>query len=100
MSFENTVGKGEIARKELFLLFPQCFLSFRSTFYHFYQLYNCRLQTLSVWNSLKFVVWERVKYKKKMFNKEQTFIFNNCLFHNTIYFHDNLLVKNSNVPFL
>ena len=25
-SFENTVGKGEIARYEQFLLFPQCFL--------------------------------------------------------------------------
>ena len=25
-SFENTVGKGEIARNEQFLLFPQCFL--------------------------------------------------------------------------
>ena len=25
-AFENTVGKGEIARKEQFLLFPQCFL--------------------------------------------------------------------------
>ena len=25
-SFENTVGKGEIARHEQFLLFPQCFL--------------------------------------------------------------------------
>ena len=27
MSFENTVGKGEIARNEQFLLFPQVFLS-------------------------------------------------------------------------
>ena len=25
-AFENTVGKGEIACNELFLLFPQCFL--------------------------------------------------------------------------
>ena len=25
-SFENTVGKGEIAHHEQFLLFPQCFL--------------------------------------------------------------------------
>ena len=25
-SFENPVGKGEIARNEQFLLFPQCFL--------------------------------------------------------------------------
>ena len=24
--FENTVGKGEIARNKQFLLFPQCFL--------------------------------------------------------------------------
>ena len=26
MSFENTVEKGEIARNEQFVLFPQCFL--------------------------------------------------------------------------
>ena len=26
-SFENTVGKGEIARNEQFLLFPQCFFT-------------------------------------------------------------------------
>ena len=62
--FENTVGKGEIARNEQFLLFPQCFLSFWITFCHFCQIWNCRLQTLSVWKSLKFVVWERVKLKK------------------------------------
>ena len=60
-SFENTVGKGEIARNEQFLLFPQCFLSFWTTFCHFYQLYQCRLQSLSIWEGLKFVVWERVK---------------------------------------
>ena len=29
--FENIVGKGEIARKEQFLLFPQCFLLYRVT---------------------------------------------------------------------
>ena len=29
--FENTVGKGEIARIEQFLLFPQCFLLFWRT---------------------------------------------------------------------
>ena len=36
-SFENTVGKGEIARNEQFLLFPQCFRPFRGTFSHFHQ---------------------------------------------------------------
>ena len=60
-SFENTVGKGEIARSEQFLVFPQYFLSFRTTFCHFHQLYNCRLQSLSIRKSLKFVAWERVK---------------------------------------
>ena len=37
-SFENTVGKGEIARNEQFLLFPQCFLPISRTFYHFHQI--------------------------------------------------------------
>ena len=55
--FENTVGKGEIARNEQFPLFPQCFLPVWITFLHFYQIWNHRLQTLSVWKSLKFVVW-------------------------------------------
>ena len=56
--FVKTLGKGEIARKEQCLIFPQCFLPFWRTFH---QVHYCRLQTLSVWKSLKFVVWERVK---------------------------------------
>ena len=61
MSLENTVGKGEIARNKQFLLFPQCFLTVWINFWHFYQIWNCRLQTLSVWTSLNIVVWERVE---------------------------------------
>ena len=53
--------KREIARNEQFLLFPQCLLSVWRTFCHFHQVWNCRLQTLSIWKSLKFVGWERVK---------------------------------------
>ena len=37
-AFENTVGKGEIARNEQFLLFPQCFLPVWITFFHFHQI--------------------------------------------------------------
>ena len=37
-SFENTVGKGEIARNEQFLFLPQCFLPFWRTFHHFYKI--------------------------------------------------------------
>ena len=37
-SFENTVGKGEIARNEQFLLFPRCFLPVRRAFRHFQQI--------------------------------------------------------------
>ena len=36
--FENTVGKGEIARNEQFLLFPQCFLPIWKTFCNFSQI--------------------------------------------------------------
>ena len=56
ISFENTVGKGEIACNEQFLLFPQYFLLSWRTFCHFDQIQNCRLQTLSVWKRLKSVV--------------------------------------------
>ena len=37
------------------------FSHFWRTFCHFHQIWNCCLQTLLVWKSLKFVVWERVK---------------------------------------
>ena len=45
-SFENTVGKGEIARDKQFLLFPQCFPPVWRIFCHFHQIWNCRLETL------------------------------------------------------
>ena len=35
--FENTVGKGEIARNEQFLLFPQCFQPILGTYSQFHQ---------------------------------------------------------------
>ena len=57
--FENNVGKGQIARNEQFLLFPQCFITIWRTFY-FHEIRNCHLQSLSVWKRLKFVVWKRV----------------------------------------
>ena len=59
-SFENTVGKGEMTCQEQFLLFLQCRLPVWRSFCHFHQIQSCRLQTLSIWNSLKFVLWERV----------------------------------------
>ena len=37
--------------------FSQCFLPVWITFCHFRQIWNCCLQTLLVWKSLKFVVW-------------------------------------------
>ena len=63
-SFENTVGKGEIARNEQFLLFPQCFQSFLTIFCHFHKIQNCGLPTLSAWKSLN-LVWERVNVQSK-----------------------------------
>ena len=59
-SLEKTAGKGEIARNDQFLLFPQCFLPVWRTFCHFHQIRNCHLPTLSVWKSLQFVILERI----------------------------------------
>ena len=57
-SLENIVGKGEIARNEQFPLFPKCFLLL---FAIFIKSVIVILQTLSVWKSKKFDIWERVK---------------------------------------
>ena len=57
-SFENTMGKEEIAHNEQFLLLSVFSTHLES---HFCKICNCRLQTLSVWKSLKFVIWDRVK---------------------------------------
>ena len=67
----KTLGKGEIARNDQFLLFPQCFLAFWIAFSHVYQISNCRLPTLSVRKSLKFVIWERVKRIENTVGKGQ-----------------------------
>ena len=68
MSFENTAGKGEIARNEQFLLLSQCFLPVWRTFCHLHQIQNCSPQTLTVWKNLKWVVWERVKTWDSLLN--------------------------------
>ena len=41
--------------------FPTVFSTLLENFRHFYQIQNCRLQTLSVEKRLKLVMWERVK---------------------------------------
>ena len=41
--------------------FPTALFTSLESFCHFHQIWNCRLQTLSVSKSLKIVVWKRVK---------------------------------------
>ena len=57
--FENTVGKGENAGNQHFLLFPQCFLPNHlhksSSEVHV----ECDLQMLSNWTGLKFCHLEK-----------------------------------------
>ena len=53
-SFENTVGKGENAGNQHFLLFPQCFQPFPKQISIFQSHLFCRLQMISIWTSLKF----------------------------------------------
>ena len=54
---ENTVGKGEIARYEQFLLFPQCFQK------------ACTADTLKPG-----LVWEMVKYSSVSIGEHKAFI--------------------------
>ena len=100
-SFENTVGKGEIAHNEQFLLFPECFLPIWKTLCHFHQNRNGGLQTLSVWKSLKFAVGERVypfTNKPWFFSGHNTFLYNNKPImrysgHNTFLYNNKPIMR-------
>ena len=61
-TYENTVRKGKIARKRAISPFPTVFCTLLYTVCHFYQILNIHLQTVSVWNTLKFVDWKRVNH--------------------------------------
>ena len=64
-SLENTVGKEKIAHSKQFLfpppLPPPLFSTRLDNFLLLSSNFICHLQTLSVWKTLKFVVWERLK---------------------------------------
>ena len=61
-TFSSETLEHEDIKQEQFLLFPRCFLQVLRIFCHFHKILNCRLQQiLSIWKSLNFVAWERVK---------------------------------------
>ena len=60
-AFENIVGKGEIARNEQFLLFPECFLQLDnciliSPYFDIKSLFAAESEEPKNWH-----VWQRVK---------------------------------------
>ena len=57
-SFENTAGKGEIARNEQFLLFPRVFYPYGKLSAIFIKLEIVVCKLFQFWKSLEFVVWE------------------------------------------
>ena len=100
-SFKNTVEKRESDRDEHFLLSPQCFPHVWIFFFHFHKIWNCRLQTLSIWKSLKCVVWERVNsfpnnpwflhvcrtsLLKTLWEKEKLLVTSNFSFSHSVFY--------------
>ena len=74
--FENTVGKGENAGHQHFLLFPQCFLPFPKENSIFQSNLLCRLLVLSSWTSVR--ICRLVQSELKCFNypfPKQTLVF-------------------------
>ena len=72
-SFENTVGKREIACNKQFFLFQQCFVIFWKTFTI---LSNLKLSSANSirWKSLITVIWERVRQTKWILTLYHTMI--------------------------
>ena len=59
--------KKKLLVTEHFLVFLPCFLPVWRNSCHFDRIWNCRLQSLSVWKSPKSVVWKKVKDKLTSF---------------------------------
>ena len=53
-AFEKIVAKGENAGHQHFLLFPQCFLTYKGNTAPLKPPRNCRLQMLTIWMLPKF----------------------------------------------
>ena len=53
---ENIVRKGEIACNKQVILFSQFFLPYMALTFHFKCNSKCRLQFVSIWTGLNFVV--------------------------------------------
>ena len=67
-------GKGDIARNEQFLHFPQCFLPIWRNFCHLQQIWNCCLQMLSVLKNLKFVIWKSAEREDFFLEKVENIV--------------------------
>ena len=53
-ALKNTVGKGENAGNQVFLLFPQCFLLYQREKSSFWKRWICRLHVLPIWSHPRF----------------------------------------------
>ena len=71
ISLLKTLWEKEKSLQAISPFFPQCFLPFYRTFSLFHQIQNFPLQTLSIWKSLKCVVWERVNKKFKQWSQQR-----------------------------
>ena len=56
-TLRNQPFENKSARNQHFLLLPQCFLLYKRQVSYFYPCQVYRLQILSIWTSLNFVVW-------------------------------------------
>ena len=76
------------------------FYPFWRIFHHFHQIQNYRLQTLSVWKSLKFVVWERLRqiYRRAKYMKQKSgcvrarSVFINCSLECSLSYSQNFFI--------
>ena len=58
-SFENTWENEKLITTSNFSFSRSVFFTLLENFFHFHEIWNCHLQTLSNWKNLKLVLWER-----------------------------------------
>ena len=93
-ALENTVGKGENAGNQHFLLFSQGFLLYHREESSSKQSLICRLQMLSIWLRPKLCRLVKSKTKKKVLSILKTFSDNNSMKLKSCFFFFNPLPNN------
>ena len=84
-AFRKHSGKSRNCPKGTISSFPHSIYTLLENFLQFYQIWNCRLQTLTIWKSLKFLIWKRINFYRHPISSSKQNTFKTTLVKDTMF---------------